>query len=252
MKGVLLAGGAARRLAPLTNVTNKHLLPVYDKPMIYYPLETLLKAGIRDILIVTGGEHIGDFFRLLGSGKEWGANFRYAIQEGSGGTGAALSLAGDFIHDDPFMVILGDNVVSENVKDFVQDFLDERDRFKAKILVAKVKDPEKYGVVTFKNKRIVEITEKPKNPKSSYVNTGLWMFCPEVFDLLKKLKKSPRGEYERTDVLAHYAREGMLSYSIIRSHWTDAGTLDSLYNAPVLMKKLADQRRSSGDKKGSG
>jgi len=242
MKGVLLAGGTAKRLRPLTNVTNKHLLPVYDKPMIYYPLETLIQAGIKDILIVTGGEHIGDFFRLLKSGEEWGARFHYAIQEGSGGTAAALSLAKDFVHGEEFMVILGDNVVCENVKKFVDEFKKEKNGFKAKILVAKVRDPQNYGVVAFRDKRIIDIIEKPRHPQSSYVNTGLWMFLPEVFDLLSKLKKSPRGEYEMTDVLAHYARRGELSYSILHSPWTDAGTLEALYNATVLMKKLADRR----------
>ncbi|MFH0754642.1 MAG: sugar phosphate nucleotidyltransferase [Candidatus Omnitrophota bacterium] len=238
MRGVLLAGGTGSRLLPLTKVTNKHLLPVYRKPMIYYPLETLLKAGIKDILIVTGGEHIGDFFQLLGSGKEWGAHFSYEIQEGSGGTGAALLLAESFAKDEAFMVILGDNIVVEDVGSFVDDFKGHMDQFKAKILVAKVKDPQKYGVVTFKGKKIVRIVEKPKNPESNYVNTGLWMFQPEVFGLLKNLKKSPRGEYEVTDVLAHYVKKGQLSYSILRSDWTDAGSFESLFNATVLMKKF--------------
>jgi len=244
MRGVLLAGGAAQRLRPLTKVTNKHLLPVYKKPMIYYPLETLLKVGIKDILIVTGGEHVGDFFRLLGSGREWGARFSYEIQEGSTGTGTALLLAENFVRDEEFMVILGDNVISEDVGKFVKQFQKEKDEFKAKILVAKVKDPQKYGVVEFKNKRIVDIVEKPKNPKSNYVNTGLWMFLPEVFSLLKKLKKSPRGEYEVTDILAYYVKQQQLSYSILKSRWTDAGSFESLYNATVLMKKIEDQLKN--------
>src|SRR3989339_168705 len=241
MKGVLLAGGSAQRLRPLTKVTNKHLLPVYKNPMIYYPLETLLNAGIKDILIVTGGEHIGHFFNLLGTGKEWGARFSYEIQEGSGGTGAALLLAEKFVNDREFMVILGDNVVSENVGRFVDDFKKDKERFKAKVLIAKVNDPEKYGVVTFKGKKIVDIVEKPKKPKSNYVNTGLWMFLPEVFTLLKNLKKSPRGEYEVTDVLSHYVKNDQLSYSILKSQWTDAGSFESLYKATVLMKKLEDK-----------
>jgi len=237
MRGVLLAGGTGCRLLPLTKVTNKHLLPVYKKPMIYYPLETLISAGINDILIVTGGEHIGDFFRLLGSGKEWGAHFSYEIQEGSGGTGAALLLAETFAKDEEFMVILGDNILVENVRSFVDDFKNEKNRFKAKILIAKVNDPQKYGVVTIKGDRIVSIIEKPKNPKSHYVNTGLWIFQPEVFSLLKNLKKSLRGEYEVTDVLAHYVKMDQLSYAILKSSWTDAGTFESLYNATVMMKK---------------
>jgi len=244
MRGVLLAGGSASRLRPLTKVTNKHLLPVYKKPMIYYPLETFIKAGIKDILIVTGGEYVGDFFRLLGSGTDWGARFSYEIQEGSPGTGAALLLAEDFVQDEEFLVILGDNVIHEDVGKFVRQFKREMDHFDAKILVAKVKNPEKYGVVEFQGKKIINIIEKPRKPKSSYVNTGLWMFKPDVFSLLKKLKKSPRGEYEVTDVLSHYARLGRLSFSILKSTWTDAGSFESLYNATVLMKKLEDKQKA--------
>ncbi len=243
MRGVLLAGGTAQRLRPLTKVTNKHLLPVYKKPMIYYPLETLIKAGIKDILIVTGGEFVGDFFRLLGSGKEWGARFSYEIQEGNTGTGAALLLAENFVQDEEFMVILGDNVVSEDVGKFVKEFRKEKNLFKAKILVAKVKDPQNYGVVKFKDKKIINIVEKPKNPSSHYVNTGLWMFLPEVFAFLRKLKKSPRGEYEVTDILAHYVKLQQLSYSMLKSHWTDAGSFESLYNATVLIKKMEDKQK---------
>lgn len=242
MRGVLLAGGTGKRLLPLTKVTNKHLLPVYKKPMIYYPLQTLIDAGIKDILIVTGGEHIGDFFQLLGSGREWGAHFSYEIQEGNGGTGAALLLAEDFVRAEPFMVILGDNVVSENVREFVEEFKAHVAEYKAKILIAKVDDPENYGVVTIKNKKIINIIEKPKKPQSQYVNTGLWMFLPQVFDHLKRLKKSARGEYEITDVLAQYAKAGQLSYSTLKSAWTDAGSFDSLYNATVLMRQLEQKQ----------
>lgn len=242
MKGVLLAGGNAQRLRPLTKVTNKHLLPVYKKPMIYYPLETLLRAGIKDILIVTGGEHVGDFFQLLGSGKEWGAHFSYEIQEGSTGTAAALLLAEDFVRDQAFMAILGDNIICEDVGKFVSDFQTDTQKFKAKILIAKVKDPQKYGVIEFDGKNIKNIVEKPKHPVSNYVNTGLWMFLPEVFTLLKNLKKSPRGEYEVTDVLSYYARQKVLSYSILKGPWTDAGSFESLYNATVLMKKFEDKQ----------
>ncbi|HQP10879.1 MAG TPA: sugar phosphate nucleotidyltransferase, partial [Candidatus Omnitrophota bacterium] len=242
MRGVLLAGGSASRLRPLTKVTNKHLLPVYKKPMIYYPLETFLKAGIKDILIVTGGEHVGDFFRLLGSGKEWNARFSYEIQEGNVGTGAALLLAEDFAREEEFLVILGDNVIYEDIGRFVRQFKKEKTEFDAKILVAKVKHPEKYGVVEFQGKKIIRIVEKPARPRSNYVNTGLWMFKPEVFELLKRLKKSPRGEYEVTDVLDHYARKGTLSFSVLRSPWTDAGSFESLYAATVLMKKIEDAR----------
>ena len=194
------------------------------------------------ILIVTGGEHIGDFFRLLGSGKEWGAHFSYEIQEGNTGTGAALMLAESFARNEEFMVILGDNVVCEDISGFVKDFKKEKNNFKAKILVAKVPDPQNYGVVTFKHKKIVDIVEKPKKPRSHFVNTGLWMFLPDVFEHLRQLKKSPRGEYEITDVLMHYVSEGLLTYSILKSEWTDAGSFESLYKATVLMKQLEDSR----------
>jgi len=243
MRGVLLAGGSATRLRPLTKVTNKHLLPVYKKPMIYYPLETLLKAGIRDILIVTGGEHIGDFFRLLGNGQEWNAHFSYETQDGNTGTGAALLLAEHFVRGEEFMVVLGDNVVSEDVAKFVRDFQKEKKIYKAKILISKVKNPELYGVVEFKGKQVTNIVEKPKHPKSHYVNTGLWMFLPEVFKHLKRLKKSPRGEYEITDVLADYAKQGVLTYSILKSTWTDAGSFESLYRATLLMRKLDERNQ---------
>lgn len=244
MKGVLLAGGSASRLRPLTKVTNKHLLPVYKKPMIYYPLETFIRAGIKDILIVTGGEHVGDFFRLLGSGKDWGARFSYEIQEGSSGTGAALLLAENFMQNEEFLVILGDNVIHEDVGIFVDRFKNEKDKFDAKILITKVKNPEKYGVVEFQGKKIINIVEKPRNPKSSYINTGLWMFKPGVFQLLKKLKKSSRGEYEVTDVLSHYAKQRTLSFSTLKSSWTDAGSFEALFNATVLMKKLEDKQKA--------
>jgi glucose-1-phosphate thymidylyltransferase len=240
MKGIILAGGTGSRLQPLTNVTNKHLLPIYKKPMIYYPLESLLNAGIKDILIITGGEYVGDFLRLLGSGKKFGAHFSYEIQDGNGGTAVALSLAKDFVSEEEFMVILGDNVVTEDIGGFIKKFEFEKKYFKAKILISKVKNPEKYGVVTFKGNKITEIIEKPKKPKSSYVNTGLWMFLPDVFNIIKNLKKSPRGEYEVTDILSHYAESGLLTYSILKSHWTDAGSFESLYNATVLMKKIED------------
>jgi glucose-1-phosphate thymidylyltransferase len=241
MKGVVLAGGSGKRLWPLTKVTNKHLLPVYKKPMIYYPLQTLLEVGIREILIVAGGEHISDFLDLLGSGKDWAARFSYEIQEGSDGTGAALLLAEDFVGDKEFMVVLGDNIVSGDVTEFVSEFNGPNDNFAAKVLIARVDDPGNYGVVTIDGKKVTEIIEKPAHPKSNYVNTGLWLFLPEVFDHLKALKKSPRGEYEVTDVLAYYAKEGKLTYSFFDSYWTDAGSFESLFSATVLMKELEDK-----------
>jgi len=175
--------------------------------------------------------------------------FKYEIQEGSEGTGAALLLAEEFVRDEEFMVILGDNIVTENVRQFAEDFEKEKDYYKAKILIAEVEDPEKYGVVAFNGKKITKIVEKPENPDSHFVNTGLWMFLPEVFDKLKMLKKSPRGEYEVTDILANYASQELLTYSILNSEWTDAGSFESLYRATTLMRKkeLAVQKGSANE-----
>lgn len=240
MRGVILAGGTGTRLHPLTLVTNKHLLPVYKKPMIYYPIETFRRIGITEILIVTSGEHLGHFYRLLRTGKELGVKLHYEIQEGNDGTGAALLCAEEFVKDEDFMVILGDNIVVENIKSFVEEFEEDKKEFKAKILITKVSNPKKYGVVDFEGKRITRLVEKPDNPFSNYINTGLWICQPEVFSLLKKLKKSTRNEYETTDVLHGYAKEGKLTYGILNSKWTDAGTFEQLYQATMLMKELED------------
>jgi glucose-1-phosphate thymidylyltransferase len=245
MKGVLLAGGRGTRLRPLTDVTNKHLLPVYRKPMILYPLETLVRAGIRDVLIVTGGEHAGDFFRLLGSGRRHGARLSYEMQDGSDGTGAALLLAEPFVGGDDFLCVLGDNVLAGDLRSFVADFRARRERYPAKVLLAKVPDPENYGVVAFRRRAIARVVEKPRRPPSRYVSTGLWMFTPDVFPRLRRLAPSVRGEIEVTGVLDAYAREGKLGHAILRSAWTDAGTFDSLYRATVLMRRL--ERRAAGE-----
>lgn len=242
MKGVILAGGNGKRLEPLTIITNKHLLPVYKKPMIFYPLETMVEAGIKEILIVTSGEYIGQFYKLIGTGKKWGANIHYEIQEGSGGTGVALLCAKRFVQDDDFMVILGDNIVSENVSQFVQKFEEERKEYDAKILVAKVDEPLKYGVVECEGKRITKLVEKPKAAFSNYVNTGLWIFKSEVFKKCENLKLSERNEYEMTDILSEYASNGKLTYELLKSEWTDAGTFEQLYKASVLMHKLEKER----------
>ncbi|MDW2799936.1 sugar phosphate nucleotidyltransferase [Clostridium boliviensis] len=242
MKGVILAGGNGKRMYPLTVVTNKHLLPIYKKPMIFYPIETLVKAGVKEILIVTSGEYIGDFYRLLHNGKEWGVNFHYEIQEGNTGTGAALLCAEDFVKDDDFIVILGDNIVTEDVKPYTENFKEQKNEYKAKILIAKVNNPENYGVVEFDDNKIIKLVEKPERPATNYVNTGLWIFQSEVFSLLKNLKISRRNEYEATDVLNFYAKQGKLSYGIIQSKWTDAGTFEQLYNATVQMKELESKK----------
>lgn len=248
MKGVILAGGNGKRLAPLTVVTNKHLIPVYKKPMIFYPLETLVKAGIKEVLIVTSGEYIGHFYKLLGTGSDWNIRIHYEIQEGSGGTGAALLCARDFIGSDDFIVVLGDNIIYENIGRFVNSFKEERDEFDAKILIAKVDDPKKYGVVEYDDKRITKLVEKPEVPFSNYVNTGLWIFKSEIFGLCEKLKKSVRNEYEITDILSDYAQNGKLTYNILSSEWTDAGTFEQLYKATVLMRKVELAREENGEK----
>lgn len=242
MRGVILAGGNGKRMYPLTMVTNKHLLPIYKKPMIYYPIETLVKSGVKEILIITSGEYLGDFYKLLRTGEAWGVKIQYGIQEGSSGTGAAMLCAEEFVKSDDFLVILGDNIVTEDIKPFVDEFLMQKDKFKAKILIAKVDDPSKYGVVEFDKEKIIKLVEKPEYPKTNYVNTGLWMLQSEVFALLKNVKLSSRNEYEATDVLNAYAEQGKLSYGMLNSKWTDAGTFEQLYNATVQMKQLEEEQ----------
>lgn len=246
MRGVILAGGHGKRLNPLTTITNKHLLPVYKKPMIYYPIETLAKVGIKEILIVTSGEYLGHFYKLLRTGEEFGVKLHYEIQEGNEGTGAALLCSEEFVKDDEFMVILGDNIVTENIKSFVDEFEEEKKDFEAKILITESENPQLYGVVEFKDNKITRLVEKPKEPFSNYVNTGLWIFKPTVFELLKKMKISSRNEYETTDILHLYAEQGKLSYGILKSKWTDAGTFEQLYQATVLMKELEDKEKEEG------
>jgi glucose-1-phosphate thymidylyltransferase len=242
MKGVILAGGNGKRLAPLTVVTNKHLLPVYKKPMIFYPIETLAKAGIKEVLIVTSGEYIGHFYKLIGTGAEWDIKIHYEIQEGSGGTGAALLCAKDFVGNDDFSVILGDNIVYEDISCFVKSFEQEKEEYDAKILIAKVDDPKKYGVVEYEGKKITRLVEKPDTPFSNYVNTGLWIFKSEIFGLCENLKLSVRKEYEITDILGDYAKKGRLTYEMLKSDWTDAGTFEQLYKATSLMHQLEKLR----------
>ncbi|MDR1549442.1 MAG: NTP transferase domain-containing protein [Hungatella sp.] len=248
MRGVILAGGHGKRLNPLTIITNKHLLPVYKKPMIYYPIETLAKVGIDDILIVTSGEYLGHFYRLLKTGEEFGVKLHYEIQEGNEGTGAALLCAEEFAKSDEFMVILGDNIVTEDLTAFVKDFEKEKEEFSAKILITQSENPKLYGVVEFEKNRVTRLVEKPKVPFSNYVNTGLWIFKPEVFDLLKEMKISARNEYETTDVLHLYAKQKKLTYGILTSKWTDAGTFEQLYEATVLMKELEEKEKKEIEK----
>lgn len=236
LKGVILAGGLGKRLYPLTRVSNKHLLPVYNKPMVYYPIQTLVDVGITDILVVTGGRHAGEFLRLLGNGAEFGLkHINYTYQEGEGGIADALSLAEHFADNERIVVILGDNIIEKGIKRSVDEF--KRQSKGAKILVTEVKDPERFGVVEFKGKKIISIEEKPKKPKSSYIVTGIYMYDSQVFDIIRGLKPSKRDELEITDVNNAYLEKDELAYSILDGWWTDAGTFDSLLRANNLVAK---------------
>lgn len=234
VKGVILAGGLGSRLFPLTKVTNKHLLPIYNKPMIYYPLETLVKAGVRDVLLVTGGNSAGDFLRLLGNGKEIGLNhISYAYQEGEGGIAHALSLAEHFVDGSKVVVILGDNILEENIAPYVRRFRDQKEG--ARLLLKKVPDPERFGVAEFSGKKITRIIEKPKDPKTDFAVVGVYMYDQYVFDLIRPLKPSKRGELEITDVNNAYLKRGHLEYDTLKGYWTDAGTFESLHRAGRLV-----------------
>jgi len=235
MKGVILAGGLGTRLLPLTRVTNKHLLPVYDRPMIYYPIECLLNAGIDEILIVTGGEHAGDFLKLLGNGKTLGIKkLHYTYQEGEGGIADALRLAEDFADGEKVVVILGDNIIEKNIRRAVGDFFTQRSG--GKILLKEVADPQRFGVPRFDSEgRIAEILEKPKDPPSNLAVTGIYMYDPDVFSFTRNLEPSARGELEITDVNNMYLERGDLTYDVLDGWWTDAGTIASLYRASRLI-----------------
>lgn len=236
MKGVVLAGGLGKRLEPLTRVTNKHLLPVYNQPMIYYPIRTLVEAGVKEILIVTGGNNAGDFLRLLGNGAEFGIEgIRYAYQTGEGGIADALKLAENFICGEKFLVMLGDNVLDQSIKPYVQAY--EKQSEGARILLKKVDHPERFGVVQFKDKKIVGIVEKPRQPPSDYAVTGIYMYDSKVFDFIRELRPSNRNELEITDVNNRYLKEGKLQYNILTGNWTDCGTFTSLHRANVIVAK---------------
>ncbi len=234
MKGVILAGGLGTRLYPLTKVTNKHLLPVYDKPMIYYPIQTLINAGIDDILIVTGGNNAGDFLKLLGNGKEFGLkHINYTYQEGEGGIAEALRLAEFFASGDKICVVLGDNLIEKNIRKAVENF--RRQKEGAKILLKEVPDPERFGVPELRGDRIVSIEEKPKKPRSQYAVIGIYLFDQTVFNIIKTLKPSDRGELEITDVNNRYIEKELMTWDILEGWWTDAGTFDSLLHANQLV-----------------
>jgi glucose-1-phosphate thymidylyltransferase len=235
MKGVILAGGTGSRLFPLTRVTNKHLLPIYDKPMVFYPIQALVNAGITDILLVTGGQNAGEFLRLLGNGRQFGLkHINYTYQEGEGGIADALRLAEHFVDRQPVCVILGDNIIETNIVAAREEF--ERSGCAGgHILLKEVRDPQRFGVPVFDGSRIVMIEEKPKEPKSAYAVIGIYMYDAKVFDYIRTLRPSARGEFEITDVNNLYLASGRLEYSVLEGWWTDAGTFESLLRANNLV-----------------
>ncbi|MFH1551383.1 MAG: sugar phosphate nucleotidyltransferase [bacterium] len=237
MKGVVLAGGSGTRLRPLTKVVNKQILHVYDKPLVYYPILTLKKAGIKDILIISGPGHAGQLLDLLGSGRDLGVNLIYDIQEEPKGIAHGLAIAEDFADKENVVLILGDNIFEDNLKKAVDDF--KKQKKGAKIIIKQVHDPERFGVVKFNKKgdKIAKIIEKPKNPPTNWMVTGFYMYDNRVFDIIRGLKLSDRGEYEITDLNNFYVKEGTMVYEKTKGRWIDAGTFDSLLEANIFMAK---------------
>ncbi len=234
-KGIILAGGTGSRLAPMTKVTNKHLLPVYNKPMIYFPIDTLKKSGVTELLIITGAESAGDFMKLLGSGRELGVHITFRVQDGSAGIADALKLAENFVGSDNFAVVLGDNIYEESFKTFFDNF-----RGGAHIFLKEVAFAQRFGVATLnKQNEVVKIIEKPKNPETNFAVTGLYLYDASVFQKLKTLRRSERGEYEITDVNQQYIDEKKMKASFVKEGWSDAGTHESLFFANKLARDIA-------------
>lgn len=243
MKGIILAGGSGTRLRPLTKVTSKQLLPIYNQPMIYFPIKTLLKAGIRDILIIVAPDRAGDFLRLLGSGSEFGCKFTYEIQDEPEGLAQAFLIGENFIGDDNVTLILGDNIFEDNFSDDISNF-----QSGGKVFAKEVSDPERFGVVEFdEQKRAISIEEKPAEPKSSHAVTGMYIYDNTVVEKAKSLKPSPRGEYEITDLNNAYLAEGSLDVAFVKGKWLDTGTFESLFEATQLVREqeLATEQSSS-------
>ncbi len=248
IKGIILAGGLGKRLWPLTKITNKHLLPVYDKPMIYYPLQLLIGAGITDILIVTGGNHAGEFLRLLGDGQSFGlTHINYTYQEGEGGIAQALGLARHFAQGSRMVVVLGDNILENGIKPYVDRFRNQKAG--ARVLLKAVEDPHRFGVANLKGSRIVSIEEKPVRPRSDLAVTGVYMYDERVFDIISALKPSGRGELEITDVNNAYLKLGQLEFDELDGWWTDSGTIESLLRANQLVAAKASAKNASHGKK---
>lgn len=242
MRGIVLAGGLGTRLLPMTKVTNKHLLPVYDRPMIYYPMQTLANAGIEEVMLVTGGNSAGDFLRLLGNGKEFGfKRLNYTYQEGEGGIADALRLAEHFADGESVCVILGDNIIEGNVLAAARSFREQRKG--AKIILKEVKEPQRFGVPVLEGRRIIKIEEKPAKPQSNFAVTGIYFYDATVFDIIKTLKPSGRGELEITDVNNAYIVAGALTWDVLEGWWTDAGTVESLYLANQLVSRTGANKK---------
>ena len=237
MKGVILAGGTGSRLDPLTRITNKHLLPVYDLPMIYYPIQTLVNAGLTEIMVVTGGNNAGDFLRLLGNGREFGLkHLDYTYQEAAGGIAEALGLTEDFVDGDKLVLMLGDNIIQGHIGAAVERFEDQERG--AKVLLAEVGNPQSYGVAEIQDGRIVGIEEKPKRPKSNLVVTGIYLYDAQVFDIVRSLKPSDRGELEITDVNNAYIQAGQMTFEYLKGWWADAGeSIDFWLRANNMVKR---------------
>ena len=251
MKGVVLAGGTGSRLFPLTKVTNKHLLPVYDKPMVYYPIQTLVDAGITEILLVTGGKNAGEFLRLLGNGKEFGLkHMNYTYQEREGGIAEALGLAEHFAEGKPICVVLGDNLIEYNICQAAENF--KRQPRGGKVILKKVPDAQRFGVAEIRDNRVVNIEEKPKAPKSDYAVIGIYFYDGSVFEKIHRLKPSGRGELEITDVNNFYIEEGTMTYEILEGWWTDAGTFDSLLRANNFVAQTGANKLAVSLAAGSG
>jgi glucose-1-phosphate thymidylyltransferase len=236
MKGIILAGGKGTRLYPLTKVTNKHLLPVGKEPMIFHPIRQLVSAVIQQIMIVTSTDHMGDIVKVLGSGKEFGCEFTFKVQEEAKGIADALSLAENFAGNDKIVVFLGDNVFENSISPYVKNF--EKQEKGARVLLKKVNDPERFGIAAMDEKHILEIEEKPQSPKTDFAVVGVYMYNPKVFDIIRKIKPSDRGEYEITSVNNVYIKDQELKYDIVKGHWVDSGTFESYFEANELLYQL--------------
>ncbi|MBI5553653.1 MAG: NTP transferase domain-containing protein [Candidatus Diapherotrites archaeon] len=240
MKGIILAGGTGSRLFPLTKVTNKHLLPIYDRPMIYYPIQTLKSAGIQDILVITGTHHAGDVFALLGSGQEFGVHFTYRVQDKPGGIPHAIALAEGFVGNDKFISINGDNILFESIQPFVEAFRNGNEKSRILLYAGTTEEAKRAGVAVLKGEKVMQVIEKPAQPPAgNWIAIGAYMYTPEVFDVIRTLKPSKRGELEIADVHNHFIKTHSLKASKLRKQWMDAGTIEELHRANSLVQKTS-------------